>query len=367
MGNLWGDSMIKKFLAVAAVTIGISQGAVWAETCGGVYTVKRGDSLSVISDNLYKNAGMWTVIHQNNLKSIGKNPRAIRVGMKLKLTCINGLPTGLAGGTDIAAASAAAAPVVVAPGTAASRKKISILVADEYKPFMDRSLPNGGLVIDVMQQVMKAADPSEGYAFHWVNDFSAHLEPLLSNALLDVGVPWLRPACESNPDAYRCKNFDFSDPMFEMLILLFTNKDKPITFNSDADIVGLNLCRPAGYYTHDLDKNGRNWVAQSKITLTRPDSINDCFELLGQGKVDAVVVNEFTGRAVLKELDMKDAVKIIDTRPLSIEGLHVVIHKTHPRSQELIALINEGLRKIKDTGKYQKIIDVHMSRIWSEF
>ncbi|HBQ35259.1 MAG TPA: peptidoglycan-binding protein LysM [Rhodobacteraceae bacterium] len=359
--------MLKKLLTVAAVAAGLSQGAAQAETCGGVYKVKRGDSLSLIADQHYKNAGMWTAIHQNNLKAIGKNPASIRVGMKLRLTCINGLPTGLTGGTDVTAAAATAAPVVVAPGTAASRKKISILVADEYKPFMDRSLPNGGLVIDVMQQVMKTAAPAEGFAFHWVNDFSAHLEPLLSNALLDVGVPWLRPACESTPDVYRCKNFDFSEPMFEMLILLFTNKNKPIAFNSDADIVGLNLCRPAGYYTHDLDKGGRNWVSQSKITLTRPDSVNDCFELLGEGKVDAVVINEFTGRAAIKELNMKDVVKIIDTRPLSIEGLHVLVHKTHPRGKELIATINAGLKKIKETGQYQKIIDVHMTRIWSDF
>ncbi len=357
--------MIKRFLAVAAVTIGLGASASEAATCGGVYTVKRGDSLSVISDTLYKNASMWTVIHQANIDKIGPKPNNIRVGMKLRLTCIDGLPTGLAGGTE--ASTTTAAPITVAPGTAATRKKITLLVADDYKPFMDRSLPNGGMVIDVMQQVMKAANPPEGYSFIWVNDFSAHLEPLLSNALLDVGVPWLKPACSSNPNAYRCKNFEFSDPMFEMLILLFTNRNNPIVFNSDADIVGKNLCRPKGYYTHDLDKDGRNWVADGKITLTRPNSVKECFELLLDGKVDAVALNEFTGRAMIKEMGVKDQVKIIDTRPLSIEGLHALVHKTHPRAKELIAMINRGLRDIKVSGEYQKIIDSHMTRIWSEF
>jgi polar amino acid transport system substrate-binding protein len=187
------------------------------------------------------------------------------------------------------------------------------------------------------------------------------------NALLDVGVPWLRPACESNPDAYRCQNFEFSDPMFEMLILLFTNKDHPIKFTQDSDIEGLNLCRPAGYYTHDLDKNGRNWVAEDKITLTRPNTMTDCFNLLVEGKVDAVASNEFTGRAEIKQLGIKDQITVIDTRPLSIEGLHVVIHKTHPRVDELLALINGGLQDIKASGEYQKIIDTHLSRIWTDF
>ena len=359
--------MIKKILSIATLVVGLSQGAVQAETCGGTYQVKRGDSLSMISDRLYKNAGMWTTIHQGNLKQIGTNPASIRIGMKLTITCINGLPTGLAGGRDVTAATAAAVPVTVSPGTAATRKKITLLLGDDYKPYTDRSLPNGGLVADVANQVMKTANPAEGYSMIWVNDFSSHLEPLLSNALLDIGVSWLKPACETMPDNYRCQNFVFSDPMFEMLILLFTNKNKPVSFNSDSDIVGLNLCRPKGWYTHDLEKDGRNWVSQGKITLTRPNSVNECFELLTEGKVDAVVMNEFTGRGAIKEMGLKDVVAINDTRPISIEGLHLIIHKTHPRSEELIAMVNKALREIKDNGEYQAILDVHMNRIWSQF
>ena len=358
--------MIKKLLAVAAVTFGMSQGAAWAETCGGVYTVKRGDSLSVISDSLYKNAGMWTVIHQNNLKVIGKNPRAIRVGMKLRVTCIDGLPVGLEGGSE-ASAIKAAAPIAIAAGTAASRKKISILAGGDYKPFMDLSLPNGGLLIDVVQNAMDAANPEQGFGIYWVSDIGAHLDPLLSNTFLDIGLGWSKPDCAATPEEYRCKNFDFSEPAFEMLILLFTNKENPIKFDTDDDIIGSNLCRPEGYFTHDLNANGRNWLSEKKITLTQPLTVANCFELLAEGKVDAVAINEFTGRETIKELGMKDSVKIIDTRPLSIEGLYSLVHKSHPRSKELIAIMDDGLRKIKENGQYQKIIDVHMSRIWSEF
>lgn len=359
--------MFKKIFAVAAIAIGLSQGAAQAQTCGGIYTVQRGDSLSVIADNLYKNAGMWTAIHQNNLKAIGSNPASIRVGMKLKLTCIDGLPTGLVGGTDIAAATAAAAPVVVVPGTAASRKKISILVGNDYQPFMDQSLPNGGMVVDLVQQAMEAADPREGFGIHWVDGFDSHLDPLLSNAFLDMGLGWFKPDCKTTPDAYRCANFNFSDPIFELLILLFTHKDNPVLFNSDADIIGKNICRPKGFFTHDLDMGGRNWVAENKITLTQPITVRNCFELLAEGKVDAVAVNEFTGRAEIKDLGLKDVVKIIDTRPLSIQGIHGVVHKTHPRGKEIIVELNNGMEKIKKSGEYQKILDLHMTRIWADF
>jgi len=363
-----GGRDVQRFLSVLAIGIGLALGvggAAQAETCGGVYTVKPGDSLSRIADRLYQNSKMWSTIHQNNLEKIGSNPSLIKVGQRLRLTCINGLPTGLPGGTDVAVATTASAPVMVAPGTAATATKINLLTADDYKPFTDRSLPGGGLVTEVVQKAMEAANPPEGFAIHWVNDWSAHLEPLLSNALLDMGFPWLQPDCAADPSQYRCENFYFSDPMFEMLIMLFTNKDNPIAFNSDDDIIGKTLCRPKGYYTHDLDKNGRNWIREGKITLETPTTVADCFDLLMAGKVDAVALNEFTGRAAIKEAGIEDRVEVA-AKPLSIEGLYVVVHKTHPRAQELLELINQGLRAIKDNGEYQRIIDTQMTRIWSE-
>ena len=205
-----------------------------------------------------------------------------------------------------------------------------------------------------------------GYDVHWVNDWSAHLDPLLSNAMLDMGFPWSQPDCAANPDQYRCANFNFSDPMFEMLVLLFTDRSRPIRFQQDSDIIGKTLCRPKGYYTHDLDKNGRNWLADGKISLTQPVSVADCFELLSEGTVDAVALNEFTGRKAIKDLDMGSRVDIVQTRPLSIEGLHVVVSKSHPDSDLLLETINSGLTEIKQNGTYQQIIDAHMSKIWSE-
>ena len=151
-----------------------------------------------------------------------------------------------------------------------------------------------------------------------------------------------------------------------MLILLFTTTANPITFLSDADIEGKTLCRPEGYFTHDLDKNGRNWVKDGKITLKQPDSVADCFEMLTADEVDAVALNEFTGRTAIKEMGLQQTVAPVQTRPLSIEGLHVLVHKNHPNAQNVMAAINQGLAAIKENGTYQQVINRHMSRIWSE-
>lgn len=71
--------------------------------------MQPGDTLSIIADRMYQDAAKWSVIHHRNLAVIGPKPEAIRVGMKLSLACLEGLPLGLPGGKVLPAAAPAAA------------------------------------------------------------------------------------------------------------------------------------------------------------------------------------------------------------------------------------------------------------------
>jgi polar amino acid transport system substrate-binding protein len=341
-----------------------------AETCGGSYDVRPGDSLSGIADRLYRDAGKWTAIQSANADAIGQNPNNIRVGMRLRLRCIDGLPQGLPDGQPLEAAQAsarAAAPLQVAPGNAATRRKINVLTGSDFAPFTDKALPGGGMLAEVVQAAMEAANPEQGFAIHWVDDWASHHEPLLSNALLDIGFPWFIPDCASDPETYRCANLDFSDSMFEVLMLLFVDMERPLSFYQDGDLAGARLCRPSGYSTYIFDQNGRNWLKNGTITLERAGSPSECFRLLTEGKVDGVVLNEFLGRRKIKELELGGTVRVAEGQPISVDGNHMVAHKSHPDGRAFLQVFEEGLAKIKANGTYQRIVDAHMTRVWAEF
>ncbi|MDJ0827188.1 MAG: transporter substrate-binding domain-containing protein [Rhodobacter sp.] len=359
---------MKHMLAAMAVGLsGLAAMPAAAETCGGTYTVRAGDSLSAIADTHYKNAGMWTAIHSANLDTIGPKPDRIAVGMTLSLACLDGLPVGLAGGVPLSNVQPTAAKIVqIQPGNAAVRKRINLLTGDDFAPFTAKAAHNGGLLTEVVQSAMTEAAPDKGFAIHWVDDWASHLEPLLSNALLDLGFPWYQPDCATTPENFRCQNFHFSDPMFELLILLFRDTARPFAFNLDTDIEGKTLCRPSGYFTFDLDQNGRRWLLDDKITLKQPRTVKDCFDMVLAGEADAVALNEFTGRAAIKEHGLADRITVVP-QPLSVAGLHVVVHKSHPEAEDMLAMINDGLRGIRASGNYQNIIEDHMARIWAEF
>ena len=89
---------MKHILFGALIALGFSFSHASAETCGDVYKIKRGDTLSQIADGLYKDARKWTAVYNANTAVIGDSPNRVFVGMKLQLPCINGLPTGLEGG-----------------------------------------------------------------------------------------------------------------------------------------------------------------------------------------------------------------------------------------------------------------------------
>ena len=56
----------------------------------------------------------------------------------------------------------------------------------------------------------------------------------------------------------------------------------------------------------------------------------------------------------------------MDTKPISIQGMHVVVGKEHPQGDEMLALVDKGLANLKASGDYQRILDTHMSRIWAD-
>ncbi|MFZ7090181.1 LysM peptidoglycan-binding domain-containing protein [Primorskyibacter sp. 2E233] len=345
------------------------------ETCGGLYTVQRGDSLSVIADKLYKNVGQWSAIYRNNIDKI-PSPDSIRVGQTYRMPCIDGLPTGLKGGTvvDSFAAPKIAARTVSAQAQLAERQRaaqesargvdVRLLAGDDFRPFTNRLQMSSGMITDLVNRAFIADDSTGQHKFYWVNDRSVHLDPMLSEGMVDLAFPWKKPRCEDGDTAAICTDYVYSEPMFEMLVVLFTAKDRPVTFNAEADLAGMRVCSPLGYDAGSR-QGGANYLTKVGARLQQPVSAEACFDRLVKGSADAVAMNEFTGRVVLKDMGLADRVELMLRRPLAIEGLHVVAHKSNPRAEELIAAFNGGLAEMRDSGEYLKVIDTHMSSIWA--
>ncbi|MEM9030920.1 MAG: transporter substrate-binding domain-containing protein [Pseudomonadota bacterium] len=353
-----------------------------AQTCGDEYTIKEGETLGEIAARTYGDPSKWTVIFYANQDRLGNNASLLVPGAALRLPCI-GRPQASQPPVQAAPApTREAAPAPAAPARTASNnrrvivssmlRRIEFLTADGYAPYTGRELEGGGMLTQVLSSALDIIkDDSKGklqYGISWVNDWSAHLNPLLVSRAFDLGFPWVKPDCTAalNMDKetqFRCQRLFFSEPLYEIITRIFVLKDSPMNSLDPDQLQGRSLCRPNGYSTQMLDAGGRNLLKDGKVTLIRPATIYECFRLLVQGTVDGVAMTEMVGLASAVSLGMKDQIRSID-EPLALDTLHVVVSKTHPFARTMLYYVNAGLQRLKSSGEFERIVERHLQRFW---
>jgi polar amino acid transport system substrate-binding protein len=379
-GAHWLTSLLVIFGIVGVVAGILRPGTVDAQTCGTEHTVKEGETLAQIAARVYGNPTQWTVIFYANQDRLGGNISLLVPGLSLRLPCIGGQAPAAAATTP-AAPAAVPAPAISSPAAASAEpafvisslvNRVEFLTADGFAPYTGRALEGGGMLTHVISSAMNLIkEESKGrfdFGVSWVNDWAAHLNPLLLTRAFDVGFPWARPDCEgaTNLDQssqFRCQRFFFSEPLYEVLTGLFVRNNSKVKSLKRDEISGMTLCRPAGYPIHELDKDGRNWVKDGIVTLMRPPSVDECFRLLDTGAVDGVVEAELAGRASITSLGIGGKVRMID-QPVALTTYHVLISKSHPHARTILYYINASLEKLRERGEYDRIIERHLGRFW---
>jgi len=318
-----------------------------AALCDVTYKVQPGDTLFSISEAHYGARDRWTLIYYANQGVLTGGSRELEPGREVYIPC----PAG-----------------DVAPDATPLRQadaQMTLLTGSNYSPFTDRAWPGRGMVIELVNAALELSPSPVPYSIEWEDDWSRHLFPMLDGKDNDMGFPWLRPDCEATPDNERCKAFHFSDPLMELPVMLFKRAASDFTYESDADIPGRTLCRPSGYFTHDLDRGDRRWLSGGKIELVRAESPEACFERLMAGDVDAVTVNAFLGASKIVAMGLRGKAVPVE-KPLSHEALHVIISKTHWRGTAHLYRVNAGLRALRASGRYNEIVSKHLRIFWDQ-
>lgn len=357
---------------IAAFAVTAGSDLALAQTCGSDYEIKQGDTLALIATRVYGKPSQWTVIFYANQDRLGANASLLIPGLSIRIPCIGGASRE---GLPEAATAPAERPAARPQGhfvLSSLIRRIEFLTADGFSPFAGRSLQNGGMLTHAvgaaMDKIKAQANGQFDYGISWVNDRSAHLNPLLATRAFDAGFPWGRPDCENFAELdqdgkYRCQKFFFSDPLYEALTLIFVKKTSPIENAMDEDMRGKTVCRPGGESVYELDSGGKNWVKNNLVVLVQPQTVDECFRLLDSGAADAVAVTDLVGQAVVSELSMGDRVRAIE-RPIAIGTLHVIVSKTHPQARTILYYVNEALSKLKKEGEFDKIVESHLAVFW---
>ncbi len=348
---------MQRFLGVAALCL--SGAAVFA--CGGTYVVQPGETLSTIANVQYKDAGKWADIHSANKAVIGEDPSAVRAGQTLTLDCIDGLPA--ADVTDKPEETVTRhAPLLQAEFVPPT---VRLVTGGDLRPFTDETTSSGGMMTELVSAAMTAALGDVPHQTYWFSDWSNQRDLVLGSQAMDIGFPYARPDCSSE-DASVCDDYYFSEPMFEFLELLYIDVNRPMAFTQTSDLEGRTLCRPVGHSMDHLTAEMRQLVESDAVVLEQTELVSECFFNLVAGDVDAVVLNEFTGRQTLTLMGLEGRVIPVSSRPVAIASLHAIIHKEHPDGRLLRRQLDVGLQSLRLDGSHHEIISRHLSPLWME-
>ncbi len=353
-------SLFSFFLFAACLLVGATskpdRSYAQSLACGGTYQVVRGDSLSLIARRAYGNPSGFQFIYSANSRVIGPNPAVILVGTVLRIPCLDNASPSTAN------AAAIRLPATTAALPAPSRREIRVVTGTDWAPFLDEDQPQGGMLTEVTNVALSLADGNPEYKIDFINDWGAHLRPLLSDHAYDLGIAWFKPNCAlvdrlSDDSKFRCNNLDWSAPMYEQVIGYYTRADasRPAAHK---DLYGKTICRPSGYSTFMMEEVG---LVEPTVVIERPGKTTDCFEGLVAGRYDAVVLASDTAEGAIIKIGAKGKVAFHDHLSY-IATLHAVIAKTNPRGREYLAALDSGIKKIKDSGEWFRIVSRHLAQ-----
>ncbi len=146
--------------------------------------------------------------------------------------------------------------------------------------------------------------------------------------------------------------YDFSKPYFEATQLIMVPSDSEVA--TLQDLAGKNI----GVQTATTG----NFVVQDAFGTTyegikgyddTPAAVDD----LLLGRLDAVVADNAVLQEYLKAVE-KDGFKLIKDASFEKEEYGIMVKKGNA---ELLTIINEGLQKIKDNGKYDEIFQTYFA------
>ncbi|WP_079203644.1 ABC transporter substrate-binding protein [Pseudomonas sp. CC6-YY-74] len=217
------------------------------------------------------------------------------------------------------------------------------LVADPWPPFTDQPLLNNGVAADLVSSALGRA----GYATTYVQ------------------VPWeraLRGLQRSDYDVLinawytdeRASIGYFSQPYLINRIRLLRRKGSGIKFEQLSDLYPQRIAVVRGY-AYSAAFNSA--PLRHKVGV---GSFESAARMLQAKRVELTLEDEFVARYHFdRELSgIRDELEFLE-RPLSENGLHILISRSHPQHQAIAAAFNQAIVAMHADGSYAAILQRH--------
>ncbi len=228
-------------------------------------------------------------------------------------------------------------------------QELRLATGNEYPPFSDEKLLNGGLTTDLVRRTYgQFSQPIDIEFLPWKRGY----EETQAHRFLGT-FPYTH-------NAERAAVFLYSDPLFTMEEFFFTRRDAEIDYRQDEDLRGLRACKALGYNTKEIQR----FLDAGLITLQRVPRVENCFKMLALGRVDLVSADIFLAWQTAQGIygtEARQRFRQLDKVLNRDSELHLIIAKDHPNAEQYLRQFNQGLATLRQSGEWEAVVNRHLS------
>jgi polar amino acid transport system substrate-binding protein len=228
---------------------------------------------------------------------------------------------------------------------------LSIVTGNNYPPFSDENLPEGGLSSLIVKRVLEEVGYDVKLSFMpWKRGYES-----AKNGVHVATFPYVK-----RPD--RELHFNYSLPINTITQLVFVRADSDIHMDKVEQLAGLTTCVPRGYaITESVSKLADDGVIKM---LSAPDAAQ-CYLMLRFGRIDFVTFNQYVGWSAAESAAGDEARMIFRAleTPLETEGLHLIFSKGLEDGEALLSRFDQALQKLRDNGFITRLESTYLDQI----
>lgn len=229
----------------------------------------------------------------------------------------------------------------------------TISTGDLYPPYVDRTLPENGLMVPIIKHIFNRTEDYydiEMVYEPWVRGYEQTKQGVHLGTFPYV---W---------DKERDQDFYYSDPVFDVGSYLFVRDE----VDEDEWSVELlkeknwtRVCRPNGYSIEELKEP---LLSLMDFTVYSPSDLPDCFRLLEKGRMDIVPIEKSTGEFTLFNHLRGLKVKVFKNSVFKA-GLYFIVSKQRKDGEEIIRQFNEAMKKTRESGEFEQWVKDFYDRL----
>ena len=151
----------------------------------------------------------------------------------------------------------------------------------------------------------------------------------------------------------RAKYFLFSDPVIEVKYMFFHLKSFRFDWNSYEDLKEIAI---GGTIEYNYGKDFQNAERSRKINVQRAPSDEINFKKLLARRVKIIPIELNNGYQLLQKKFRPEDIQLLTyhPKPVSLTNNHLMLSKKVKRSQRMLKLFNRGLKRLRESGKYEQ-------------